>query len=255
MRLLSVFVLMMLMACKAADKKSVPQDSVRNDAPYQLDQPQKTLVLDAKLQEISAVAYQDNALWAVQDELGTVFQLSPEDGSIVNEKPFGSLGDYEGLEWINGGLYVLKSNGELFKDGLHLKAELPKKCDAEGLGYHANSGELLIACKGKVKGKSTIQHFQLNENQTLTFKSQTALDEKYSLSGLATHPTTGELWMTSSKPIGLVHLGVDGATSFYPLPDYIAQPEGITFAPNGTMYISDEGVVGAGRIYVYTPKN
>ena len=64
--------------------------------------------------------------------------------------------DYEGVEVIKDTAYVLKSNGEIFyfhlkKKGIgevkKIKTDLSKRNDAEGLGFHEDSNELLITCK------------------------------------------------------------------------------------------------------------
>jgi len=77
---------------------------------------------------------------------------------IVKEIPFGEKGDYEGLAIIEQVLYVLRSDGDLFrieyweKENVaptvqQIATALYKKDDAEGLCYDPYRKNLFIACK------------------------------------------------------------------------------------------------------------
>ena len=61
-------------------------------------------------------------------------------------------------------------------------------------------------------------------------------------SEVAVHPKTGEYYILEGKDPKLVILDADGAIkTVHKLDkDTFAQPEGITFDPDGTLYISNE---------------
>ncbi|MGB3800507.1 MAG: hypothetical protein WA952_11895, partial [Lewinella sp.] len=89
---------------------------------------------------------------------------------------------------------------------------------------------------------------RLDEEPAYTFPRY----NKFSPSGLAIHPLSGNLYLTSSvgkqlgviSPQGKVELLVNLPRKFFP------QPEGICFTADGTMYISSEARDGKpGRIY------
>ena len=76
-------------------------------------------------------------------------------------------------------------------------------------------------------------------------------------SAAAIHPIKRTLFIVASVGKAMLETSLDGAViAAYQLnPDQFPQPEGITFAPNGDMYISNEGVDGKGTIlkFPYSP--
>jgi len=135
---------------------------------YHLDSPDEVHLMPSELGEISGLAQiNDREVFCVEDEHATVFRYNFNNKEITKSKAFSDKGDFEGIEMVDTHVYVLKSNGDLYRiktDSFpFLNAErsrklskiLPEKCDAEGLCYDSISGRLLIACKGKAgKGKS-----------------------------------------------------------------------------------------------------
>ena len=126
--------------------------------PYRFDRPVASFDLPADLVEISGLAdLGDGTLGAVQDEDGELYVLAQETGEVVRVVPFGPPGDYEGVELVGDRLFVLRADGALLElsgwRGDEARAETvetglgAKDCDAEGLGYDAGGGRLLIACK------------------------------------------------------------------------------------------------------------
>ena len=80
---------------------------------------------------------------------------------------------------------------------------------------------------------------------------------RFSPSGIAVHPLTGDIYVTSSKgkmllvmdPQGkILHL-VKMKKSIHP------QPEGICFDADGTLYIANEGKEDKARIYKFLYRN
>jgi len=128
--------------------------------PYDLGRYNKVLSVSRKLVEISALAYdsETNQLVTLNDELGKIFLLDPEDGRIQTEFKFEKNGDYEGVEIVSDEIIALKSNGTIYRIDRAtkqttkiIKTALSHTNDTEGLAYNPQNQTLLIACKGKAE--------------------------------------------------------------------------------------------------------
>lgn len=128
--------------------------------PYFLGAPDSVYSLPSSLKEISGLSLLpgETKLVAVEDEHGLVYILDRFDGKLFMEVEFNDDGDYEGLEAVGNEVWVLKSNGHLYRilgfasEGqqvIRYNTFLEKKDNTEGLGYDPVSNSLLIACKGK----------------------------------------------------------------------------------------------------------
>jgi uncharacterized protein YjiK len=75
-------------------------------------------------------------------------------------------------------------------------------------------------------------------------------------SSLSIHPHTQEIYVVSAEDLCLVVFDKKGTvTGFSSLdPKIFSKPEGITFFPDGTMVITNEGVTGAPTAIVFHPK-
>jgi uncharacterized protein YjiK len=150
---------------------------------YNLHEPDKVYKLPGKLNEISGLSfYKKNELAVVQDEKGNVYFFDVITGEINEKIDFSDNGDFEGIEVIDDQIWVLKSNGNLYRvnylknknetNTKEYKTHLSKKNDAEGLAYDKNNNRLLIACKGqpysddkKGNNKKAIYFFDLDEKK------------------------------------------------------------------------------------------
>lgn len=150
--------------------------------PYDLTKPDKEYKLSKKLTEISGLSLSPDGqqLVANNDEQGKIFFLNKSNGDIEREVKFNHGGDYEGIESVGEKIYVLKSNGDLYKvkdldkdkpDVKDYNTKLNSKFDVEGLGYDAATNRLLLACKGKagdgkdLKGTRAVYGFDLEKDK------------------------------------------------------------------------------------------
>ena len=150
--------------------------------PYNLSQPDETFKLSKKLEEISGISLSPDRkhIVAVNDEQGKIFYLKKKNGEIDREVKFEKSGDYEGIESVGNKIYVVKSNGHVFKvkdldkknpDTKEYDNKLDSRYDVEGLGYDAATNQLLLACKGKagegkeMKGVRAVYGFDLEKNK------------------------------------------------------------------------------------------
>ena len=260
---------------------------------YNLDEAFHTSKLPRELREISGLSFDEesSALVAVNDEQPYLYFLNQVDGQIIDRFKFGKPGDYEGVEIVGDVAYILKSNGTLHSFNLKslsslepIKTPLTLNNDVEGLGYDLLTGKLLLACKGsptykghEVDKKSKAIYtwdiktevlvpslsFVLSDLQLLSFiKEDIVMDHKkraksFAPSAIAVHPTDGNYYMLSSVGKLLVVCNPQGAVLAVKFLNkkVFKQPEGICFAPQGTMFISNEGRSESATILSFTFKN
>ena len=119
----------------------------------------KTAYLPKELQEVSGVTVIDsNLLACVQDENAIIYFIDKNTFDVKEKYSFGNDGDYEGIAYVKGVLYVLRSDGLLFEIRDY-KTQMPKVItyttnipanNNEGLCYDAINNRLLIGAKGKI---------------------------------------------------------------------------------------------------------
>ncbi|GAB4023945.1 SdiA-regulated domain-containing protein [Spirosoma koreense] len=263
MRYFLVGISLLLLSCGTPSSSSEQPKTGKLDPlfklPYQLDSPAETYKLPKELKEISGLSYYEkDKLLCVQDEDAVAYVFDTKKQAISEEFGFGGYGDFEGIEYVNGDIYALESNGNLFrfKPGSKqigkTKTDLPKKTEVEGLGYDPKTKRLLIAVK-KGKGSSEKAVYSYDLLNKAVFRDMSLNDEQltaagidpktYEPSAIAVHPITGEWYILTSVGKRLV-ITSRRAKIIYsePLdPKQFVQPEGICFAPNGDLFIASEG--------------
>ncbi|MEZ0487762.1 SdiA-regulated domain-containing protein [Fibrella aquatica] len=262
--------LLLTTACQPGKKKqdetTTATPAVNAPLPYDLANPTERHKLPGDLREISGLSYyKPGRLACVQDELGVVFIYDLRQKTVVDEHVFGKNGDYEGVEYVGKKLYVMRSDGELYQseptDGVktigaspetrHIKIDLPGKNDMEGLGYDPQLDALLLATK-QGKGTDKIIYYYSLKNKTLfqgivlkqaDIQAIDGTAGEFKPSGIAVHPKTREYYVLSSAAHRLAVLAPNGKVkTVTPIdPKTLPQPEGICFAPDGTLFIASEG--------------
>lgn len=257
---------------------------------YDLGQPAARYDLPKTLREISGLTfYKNNQLACIQDERGEIFLFDLEKEAVGERLLFGPSGDYEGIEFANGVFYVLRSDGRIFvvrpdadtfKSGSTLidgtrglatiAPVLPAGSDVEGLGYDPKTKRLLIAIKetpGEVKryvyfydfGKKVAWKGLVLSPQKLEQEAGlTGKDANLKPSGVAVHPKTGEMYVLASEGAKLLVLDRMGIIRTVARLDSktFRQPEGICFAPDGTLFIaSEKGKSDKGYILKFAEKH
>ena len=258
---------------------------------YNLTTPATKFFLPYVLEEISGLGYKAGGnMLAVDDESGRVFEYDPIKRDIIHSMQFHSPDDFEGVEYVNDTIYVLKSDGDVFMfpytDEKKVKPtkyenDLGSKNDTEGLGYDPINHQLLIACKEKggindkeAKGR-TVYAFDLKTKKLIkkprfvvSYKDLRAFWEagtnvdidlgriKFKPSAIAVHPIDGSVYLMASNGKMIVVLDKAGSIiGSYPIyPILLGQPEGICFAENGDLYISSEGEGDRGYILKFEPQ-
>ena len=160
---LTVLIFVQYGCAQPADQAALPSDP---DFPYDLDKPTKTMKLPYDLNEISGLSLgpDQESLVAVQDEKGWIFFLDKSTGAIKKRTTFAKDGDYEGIEYVDGAFWIVKSGGKLYKKKFDPQRDKEtEKYDTdiddirniEGLGYDPVSNQLLLACKGPNSSKKS----------------------------------------------------------------------------------------------------
>lgn len=260
--------------CAEPAAPAPPASAPGSAPPYRLDAPAAVVELAPELREISGLTILPSGnLGAVQDESGTVYELSPATGQIVDRLAFGGPGDFEGVELTPDAVWALRSDGDLYRVGRDsagapvtrvVETRLRGRNDTEGLAYDGR-GRLLIACKEwpgpDLDGVRAVYAFDL-ATETVAPEPVALLDRRqldgrlaFKPSALAVHPISREVYVLSSVREAIAVLSPGGAlVSVLPFPDgLVPQPEGITFAPDGTLYVSSEGPRGPGLLLRYPP--
>jgi uncharacterized protein YjiK len=129
---------------------------------YALNQPDEIMELPAMLQEVSGLTeLSGSGVACVQDEDGVVFIYDLSTRSITKRIPFGPAADYEGLTRVDNDLFVLRSDGALFKiadfnSNPKVTSEvlnIPTK-NNEGLCYDPWQSRLLLGPKSRLEKSS-----------------------------------------------------------------------------------------------------
>ncbi len=242
------------------------------DVGYDLARPAATVELPAALVEISGLAMlPDGRLAVVHDEDGIVYTIDAATGAIAAEARFAGPDDFEGVEATPDAWWVLESNGTLHEmpvgggAAVEHDTHLKGRCDAEGLAWDAADGRLLVACKeepgeglGRVRAVYAFDVVSRTLGDAPVFQiAREAVDgaKNFKPSALAVHPTTGRIYVLSSVRPALAVLDRDRSlVALADLPaDIFPQPEGLAFAPDGTLYVATEGDDGPARLARYAP--
>ena len=263
---------MFFFCCRAKIKKPVKEttatQSLMGDANYRFQTADSSWDLPSSLNEISGIGLiNDSMMLCQEDENGMLYLYNLSAKQLDKTIPFGKPNDYEDLAIVGADVYILQSNGSIVQVANYLKfpvitkfkTTLEGKNDTEGLCYDSISGSLLVACKDK----QDVAESTVNEKLIYTFNLQQKIysgkpllvfeETDFNPSALAVHPITGNIFILSAKKKKLVELNRQGSfINRYELKGKLfSQPEGITFALNGDVYISNEADGGKANILMF----
>lgn len=264
---LSVFVCALLfgIGCKSPETMS--------PAGYNLGRPEVTQ-LGKVLNEISGICLdrETGNLLAVSDSKEQVFEMDLASTKLreYTGKVVPKESDLEDIVKVNSVLYLLKGGGAIVEVPEKATDTTGVKTYTLGLGgtndfetiYHDPTAKgLVVVCKScaheKGTGERTAYRFDL---ETKTFDTtelytisksdvRTVLksgNAKLDPSAAAIHPVNKRVYMLSSAGNLLVVIDTRGkvAEVFALNPELFPQAEGIAFAQNGDMYITNEAKYG-----------
>ncbi|HVI47027.1 MAG TPA: hypothetical protein VM802_19275 [Chitinophaga sp.] len=251
-------------------------------AGYDLKEPVRYRVRES-MQEISGIELfpDEHNIIAINDEEGKIFQIDVSTTSAYPSRKFAKDGDYEDVCRTDSGWFVLKSNGSLYEihypftdsiSSTHYKLPKEGKREFETTYYDKGRNSIVMICKNcaddKELGITSAYSFSL---ATRTFDSAATyhFDAReiarlagsdmrfFKPSAAAIHPIEKRLYIVASVNGLLVIADLNGhVQEAYNLKHRLfLQPEGLAFAPNGDMYISNEGGYdGVANILKFTYK-
>lgn len=237
--------------------------------------------LGKTLNEISGISYnkEDSSLLAISDSKKKIIRINFKKGKLKDFTPdvFPPDQDLEDIVKMDSFIYVLSSKGLIYE--VHVSAQDSGNVrsypfwstdtnDFETLYYDAAAGGLIMLCKDctvdkgkrmrsayrfdlKTKSFDTSSYFTIPTDDVRNVIKND--DAKFDPSAAAIHPINKRLYILSSAGTLLVIADTRGKViEAYNLnPDKHPQAEGIAFAPNGEMYITNEGKYGKPTLQIF----
>ena len=219
------------------------------------------------LREISGLAYIDSQRFAcIQDEEGIIFIYNRVSNLIEKQTRFAKRGDFEGIAVKDHTAFVIRADGRLFEINLLLgkksvikhKTHLTAKQDVEGLCYDRRNNRLLLAIKHDEPGNARFKGiyafdlhtmnvqpnpvYKLDLQHAIFHPHEGKLNKTIRPSEIDIHPITNDLYVTDGPKSRLLILDSNGnIKKLFQLGKKFHQPEGLTFSPQGDIFISNEG--------------
>jgi len=256
------FLAVMYAGCLATSGKSFVPALHGYHAKHQL------FVLPKDLLEISGIVYLgEQRFAAINDENGELFFLNLENNDLEKYK-FKGKGDYEDIAKVDSTFYVLESSGVIYEIqppyDKHIAYKLGEKhMEFESLVYYKKENKLVMITKDQRNKKNGITaisfdlarkefdpepFFNISLREVFTFTTNYEMECKPSAAAI--NPVDQKLYVIASVGKVLLQCSRNGKLEkIYKInPAQFPQPEGITFAANGDMYISNEGADGKATI-------
>lgn len=257
------------------------QQSYKSPEGYDINKPEKEN-LGKVLNEISGICFNndDNTLLAISDSKEKVFQINIHKQKLKDytDKVVGPGSDIEDVVKVDSAVYLLSSKGIIYEVGAKKDTvrsyTFPSgdQNDFETLYYDPSVKSLVMVCKkcpvDKGKDMRSAFRFDLAKKQfdpSAFFTFSTAEvkkllkddNAKFDPSAAAIHPVNKRLYILSSAGNLLVIADTRGKIiEAYELgPDQFPQAEGIAFAANGDMFITNEGKYGAPTLQMFKYHN
>ncbi len=263
------------------DKKEDATNQLANNelSKYDLDSKDPVILrLPKELKEISGITMTpDGRLFAEQDEQGIVYQIDIKTGDILKRFFLGDppiRKDFEDIVYINNKFYLLNSTGNIYEceegengqtvDYKIYETGLSAANDVEGMCFDLETNSLLLACKGisgvddekdKAVYSFSLDSMKLSPEPRFMIK-KSDIKNYFNPSGIQRNPKTGTFFIIAANGNEIVEISKDGEFigKHELLKGIHFQPEGITFSPDNSLLISNEGK-NIGSIVMYPYKN
>ena len=260
-------------------KKSISEEKeILENATYNLV---KTWELPELLNEVSGIAWiNDSILACIQDEEGVIYNYNLKTEEIVFDVQFSEAGDYEGVALNDTDAYILRSDGRIYEvlnfmsDSIsvsHFDTPFNEDNNLESLTYNPKTKNLITVSKDedlkeknfkglyeipiatKIQKKSPVIKIDMNAEAFASFQKKKA-EKTFNPSDIAIHPKSGDYYIVDGKNPKLLILSASGTfNDLHQLNKFhFAQPEGITFSPDGKLYIANEAANGVATIMEVT---
>lgn len=196
-------------------------------------------------------------------------------------RPGVMAGDFEDIEIVGDQFFLVTSDGVLHEfaegeDGGRVPSTarstgLGESCEVEGLTYDASARALLLLCKENLPKKSApdrviVRAWSLDDGR-LEPEPRIAVDyaalaegtgeEAFKGSAMALMPNERSLVLVAGPQQAFAEIAADGRVVAAGALDREVhrQPEGVAFAPDGTLLIANEGAGGQPSLSGYAPRS
>lgn len=226
------------------------------------------------LDEISGITYypKDSSLFAIQDEEGFLYKIYPYHTDSMLRFKFSGRGDFEDVMLVDGTFYVLRSDGDIYVTRINneIKTQhynFPEHGNEfEGIFYDDSVHQLRLLCKDcQADGKKHLSTWLFNPQTGQYSNDSMRIDAlelaqilgekkiKFKPSAAAIHPINHKIYILSAINKVIISVNQDGSIlNTCALNEKIyKQPEGLAFAPDGTMFITNESAnIGAANLFI-----
>jgi uncharacterized protein YjiK len=254
------------------------QREAQADADPSKDLPVAEWIMPPSLREISGLAVTSRGTVLTHDDnVGRVSEIDPRTGILLKSFSLAGLqkGDFEAITIAGPDIYLLESNGRLFKfrdaaDGEQVpysiyNTGLGKECEFESLTYEPDSSRLLMACK-RLLNKNEGHELRIYilplplGNPSATTSMNIPMDEvrqqnkwkNFRPSDMNIDPFTGNYVIVASREKAYVVVTPEGdVVRSQMLPGEHRQAEGIAITKDSLMIVSDEANVTPPKITLY----
>ncbi|RAJ04280.1 hypothetical protein LX64_03160 [Chitinophaga skermanii] len=255
--------LLLMLSCQASYDKD--QRKYHSPKGYDLAKPTRYTIRES-MQEISGLVYYNGHFIGHNDEEGRIYEVILDTDRPYRFWKFAKSGDYEEMLLAGKDWFVVKSNGKLYQvhnlftdSTSSTEYHFPHKGKNEfEAAYLDSTGKaIVLLCKNceADKGKSHTSTYRFNletyqYEETDGFRISTKEISRigdyqfknFRPSAAAVHPIEKRVYVVASLNRLLVIMDFQGNVQevYHLRGKNFKQPEGITFAPNGDMYISNE---------------
>ena len=235
-------------------------------------------IMPPELREISGLALTSRGTVLTHDDnVARVYEIDPKSGILLKGFSLagGVRGDFEAITIAGPDVYLLRSNGKIykFKEGADASqvpctmydTGLGNDCEFESMAYEADSSRLLLVCKKFVQKEAPKElliyrvPLPLGDRSAITAMQVAMKDVTGSNKWKNFHPSdinidqfTKNYVIVASHEKGLIVVTPDGeVVRSEPLPGDHRQPEGVAVTPDSLLLVSDEANVKPPAITLY----
>ena len=241
-------------------------------ASYDLKKPARRFKLPKQWREISGLTVlAENRILAHDDERGVVCEIDYRAGTIVkafalSDRRNPVADDFEGIAAAEGRLYLVASAGRLYEFGEGADQEtvlynlyttgIGRDYEIEGLAYDPDQRVLLLVSKNprnpQLADHIAIYRWSLDTKQLVedgrilipVAELARRIDRKqFQPSGIERHPLSGNYFVVAARQRAIAEITPQGQVLAVAklAADRHPQAEGIAFALDNTLIVSDEG--------------
>jgi uncharacterized protein YjiK len=234
-------------------------------------------IMPSELREISGLALTSRGtVFTHDDNIGRVYEIDPKTGILLKSFSLAGnqKGDFEAITIAGTDIYLMASNGKLFKfkegaDGEHVPftmfdTGLGKECEFESLAYEADSSRLVMVCKRFLSKDEPhallIYRLPLPLNRATFSMVRIPIQDvagsnkwkNFRASDINIDPFSKNYVIISSREKGLIVVTPDGdVLRSEMIPGDHRQPEGVAITSDSLLLVSDEANVKPPALTLY----